>query len=128
VRQGRPRHQEGALEVAVDHLVPGPLGLLQRGAVRHPAGPAGVVDQHVDGRADLGEHPVDGGLHVLAAGHVRLPPADPELGGGAFQHLGAAPEDHHLVTPPGQGGGHGPADPGAAAGHHRDARVHGPRW
>src|SRR6266540_6156048 len=77
VRAHGPCHQEAALQVRADNLVPDPLGPLQRCAVVDAAGTAGVVDQHVDGGTDLGGHPVEGCLHLLAAAHVSLPPADP---------------------------------------------------
>jgi hypothetical protein len=48
MRERHPRHQEGTLEVAADHLVPDPLGLLQRGALGDRAGAA--AGHHRDAR------------------------------------------------------------------------------
>ena len=62
-------HQEGALEIYVDHQIPRFLGYFPEQATIGTVGGGGVVDEHVD-TAELRERVRDKALGVSGATHV----------------------------------------------------------
>src|SRR5207244_335593 len=117
----RPRHQEGALEIRLDHPVP---VLVLHANEESVASDAGVVDEDVEPAEPLlgGLHQTVGVFALDGIGHhaVHRSAALFELLGRALHPVGIAARHYHGRSVLCQQGGRRVTDAPAAAGHDRD--------